>query len=175
VRKVLSPALLMAVTTNTRSPETIGLAVEMPGIGVFQRTLRPLSRSHSTTAPWPSPLPLALSPRKPVQGRGAVRGAGFSAAGSGLPSGAGVAAGVGAAAAAALTRSNGMGPPPWFSSMRSTIPPRPAKVNVICSNSAARKAVVDVGMSVSGGPPAAAAVSWLPDSSIVITMPCSFR
>src|SRR5687767_14305645 len=67
--------------TKTRLPQAIGLELEMPGIGVFQRTLVPCSTFQVTIAPCPSPLPAALSPRNAGHGFAAVRGAGFNASG----------------------------------------------------------------------------------------------
>ena len=65
--KVLSPALLMAVVTNTRLPQTIGLELAMPGIGVFHLMFLPLVTSHSVTARCPSAFPLPAMPRNDGQ------------------------------------------------------------------------------------------------------------
>src|SRR6187402_852851 len=59
----------------------MGLAVEMPGMAVFHLMLRPLVTSQSATAPCPSPLPDAASPRNDGQLRAAVIGAGVTLAG----------------------------------------------------------------------------------------------
>ena len=40
----------MAVVTNTRLPQVIGLEFAMPGIGVFHLMFFPLATSHSVTA-----------------------------------------------------------------------------------------------------------------------------
>src|SRR5687768_1415773 len=50
VRKLLSPALLLAVVTKRRFPHVIGLEFAMPGIGVFHLMFFPLVTSHSVTA-----------------------------------------------------------------------------------------------------------------------------
>src|SRR5688572_8228935 len=71
VRKLLSPALLMAVVTNTRLPHVIGLEFAIPGIAVFHLMFFPLVTSHSVTARWPSPFPAAASPRNEGQFLGA--------------------------------------------------------------------------------------------------------
>ena len=47
-----------------RLPQTIGLEVASPGMGVFHLMFFPLATSHSVTARWPSPLPAPASPRK---------------------------------------------------------------------------------------------------------------
>src|SRR4029453_14703060 len=69
---LLSPALLTAVVVNTRLPQTIGLELATPGIGVFHLMFLPLAASHSVTARCPSPLPALPSPRNADQVRGAV-------------------------------------------------------------------------------------------------------
>ena len=61
---------LAAVTTMTRSPQTMGLDVASPGIGVFQLTFVPVATSHSVTTPWPSATPAALAPRNAGHGCG---------------------------------------------------------------------------------------------------------
>src|SRR5262245_35149095 len=108
----------------------MGLAFEIPGISVLQRTLRLFSTFHSTTAPCPSPLPAALSPLNPGHGLEPVRAAGFGEAGSGLAAGV-LAAAFGAAfgdaaGAAAATRSNACVPFGCVSVSRSMVPFRPA-------------------------------------------------
>ena len=56
--------MLIAVVTKIRLPQTIGLELAMPGIGVFHLMFLPLATSHSVTARCPSPLPPVASPRR---------------------------------------------------------------------------------------------------------------
>ena len=76
--------MLTAVVTKMRSPQTIGLAVAIPGIAVFHLMFFPVATSHSASAPWPSPRPEACSPRNEGQFRAAVRGAGSRLTGGAL-------------------------------------------------------------------------------------------
>src|SRR5262245_59276924 len=135
----------MALVTKMRSPHTIGLDTAIPGIGVFQRTFLPPATSHSLTAPWPSPLPLALSPRKAGHGRAAARVAAGSGAGAaGGVAGAAVpddAAGGGPVGVPGASRCSGKVWDPCEKTTFSIRPPRPPNVNVRPSTSATRKAV----------------------------------
>src|SRR5256885_17241492 len=58
---------LMALVTNTRLPQTIGLECPRPGIGVFQRTLVDFSTSQVVGPEKPSATPFASFPRKEGQ------------------------------------------------------------------------------------------------------------
>src|SRR5687767_6564832 len=103
----------------------------MPGIGVFQRTFLPSATFQSVTAPCPSPLPDALSPRNAGHGRGAARTTALAGAGSAVLSDAAGTVGAGAAgpADAAATRCSVWVLLFWVRRMLSAGPPRP--VNVI--------------------------------------------
>src|SRR5438067_7289942 len=46
-----------------RSPTTTGQEWPRPGIGVFQRTLRPVLASQDSGGNWPSATPVAPGPR----------------------------------------------------------------------------------------------------------------
>ncbi len=165
---VLSPLLLIAVTTKTRLPQAIGLELEMPGIGVFQRTLVPCSTFQVTIAPCPSPLPAALSPRNPGHGFAVVRAAGFIASAltapvprpgavvpppaAPAPAAPAPAAGVPApAVTSAVTRSYATGVLFCVRMTRSIMPPRPANANRRPSNSAILNSDSLTGISVPGG------------------------
>src|SRR5947209_13505017 len=58
---------LTAVVTKIRSPQIIGDELPMPGIGVFQRTLRPESAFQAVGGCWPSATPDAPGPRNEGQ------------------------------------------------------------------------------------------------------------
>ena len=176
----MSPALLTAVTTKTRLPQTTGLALEMPGIAVFQRMFCCVSTSHSTTAPCPSPLPAAFSPRKPGQLRAAVRAAGLGSAAvarPALPAAvlAGAAGGAGAPAGGVATRVHTCGVLPIVATARSIRPPRPSKLIVSPSLSATRKLVGEIATSVIAAQChlEASAISCSPFSTTVIAAPAS--
>ncbi len=180
MRNVLSPALLTALTTKILSPQTTGLAFEMPGIGVFQRTFFPASTFHSLTAPWPSPLPAALAPRNAGHGMAAARfagagegtedaGAGGDAAGA-LAAGGGGAPGAADADALSATRTSDCVVVPCVSSTRSIIPPRPENATVTGAPSILKE-VCDVGTSGPGGRPGGAAPNSSPDSVTISVYP----
>ena len=57
----------MAVVTNTRSPQTMGLECPRPGIGVFQRTPFADSTFQLAGVEKPSATPLAAGPRNDGQ------------------------------------------------------------------------------------------------------------
>src|SRR5688500_20312977 len=103
----------MAVVTNTRLPQAIGLEFAIPGIAVFHLMFFPLVTSHSVTARWPSPFPAAASPRNEGQflgapGLSAVAMGEFGAAADALGA-TGAAGAIGAAdadAVAGATRAN---------------------------------------------------------------------
>src|SRR5262245_31910097 len=107
-----------------RSPQTIGLDTAIPGTGVFQRTLRPLARSQSATAPCPSATPAAFAPRNAGQGDGFSRGAtSFATDGVGF-------AGAVAAVSVDASFDSTVIWPPWFTVIDSIIPPRPPNETV---------------------------------------------
>src|SRR6266508_6514655 len=60
-------SLLIAVDTNTRSPQTMGLETATPGTGVFHATFSPVVAFHFTAVGFPSAVPAALAPRKAGQ------------------------------------------------------------------------------------------------------------
>src|SRR6266568_1781371 len=60
-------SLLIAVETNTRSPQTIGLETATPGTGVFHATFSPAGAFHFTAVGVPSATPAPLEPLKPGQ------------------------------------------------------------------------------------------------------------
>src|SRR3954471_18417104 len=83
-RNSVFASLLTAVVTKTRPPQTIGDECAKPGIGAFQRTLRPVFTSQVAGGCWPSATPEASVPRKDGQGRGVVTATGASSAGLAL-------------------------------------------------------------------------------------------
>src|SRR5262245_13486044 len=57
----------MAVDTNTRSPQTIGLETAMPATAVFHATFSPVLMFHFTAVAAPSATPAAFVPRNAGQ------------------------------------------------------------------------------------------------------------
>src|SRR3954468_5717294 len=63
VRMPCLGSLLIAVETNTRLPQTIGLETATPSIGAFHATFSPVVAFHFTAVGLPSAVPAALLPR----------------------------------------------------------------------------------------------------------------
>ena len=60
-------SLPIAVETNTRSPQTIGLETATPSTGVFHATFSLAGTFHLTAVGLPSAVPAALAPRNAGQ------------------------------------------------------------------------------------------------------------
>ncbi len=67
VRMPCFGSLLIAVDTNTRLPQTIGLETATPGTGVFHATFSPVGAFHFTAVGVPSAMPAAFAPRNDGQ------------------------------------------------------------------------------------------------------------
>jgi hypothetical protein len=142
---VASAFELTAVDTKTRSPQTTGLELAIPGMGAFHRTFLPPGRSHVTGAPWPSAIPEPSGPRKEGQGAAARR----RAAGRGAEETGAAPAAVAGAAARPMKRRDA----PSCTRRYSIVPPRPPNSTHVSLPSGPRKRRSPIGTSRKSGLP----------------------
>src|SRR5688500_7409947 len=147
----------MAVLTNTRLPQTIGLEFAMPGIAVFHLMFLPLVTSHSVGARWPSPLPLPAAPRNEGQFLGAMGAVG--ATGAGVEE-----------AISGTTRASKIVAGPCTSCIDSIGPARSVNVSVALTSGTRSTPAAD-GVSRNDGCPATWAVSAPSCAVTLIVMP----